>query len=122
MSGMMLRYIAGCSLGLLVLGGCGSAKKSATAVVAPQPAATTTSAVDDGYRTGIITTAFASAGCPLLIQLQPAGEVEYLIPIALDDRYKKDGMRLKFTSRPSKASSGNCGKGQPAILENITVM
>ena len=71
---------------------------------------------------GLITSQFAEEGCPWLVQITTRGQEAFLIPIALDEQYLKNGMRLRFTHRPSKASSGRCGKGDPAILENIVVL
>ena len=72
--------------------------------------------------TGMITSQFAEEGCPWLVQITTRGQEAFLIPIALDEQYLKNGMRLRFTHRPSKASSGQCGKGDPAILENILML
>ena len=71
---------------------------------------------------GTITLGAASEGCPLLLRLDPEKEGQWLLPIALDEQYQKEGLRLKFSYRPSRASSGSCTKGTPAILENIHVM
>lgn len=72
--------------------------------------------------TGTITTDFAKEGCPVLLMLDGKAEEPMLLPIGLDDRYKDHGMRLSFTWRPSRAPSGSCLKGMPAILEDIRVL
>lgn len=74
-----------------------------------------------GYSTGRITTNFAGDGCAILIKLDGVGNT-YLLPIALEEKFKKNGLQLRFKYRPSKASSGDCLKGQPAILEEISVV
>ena len=71
---------------------------------------------------GTVTTAFAEDGCDVLIQVNSKSEHAYLIPIALDDKYKKDGLVLKFNYRVSRAHQGDCKKGQAAILEDIAIM
>lgn len=76
----------------------------------------------DTRHTGTITTAFAGEGCPVLLMLDGKAEEPILLPIALDERYNVHGMRLSFTWRPSRASSGACMKGMPAILEDIRVL
>jgi hypothetical protein len=92
----------------------------------PKSATENTKAIDsqeagNGYSIGRMTSAHASEGCAWLMKLEDAGGL-FLLPIALEDRYKKEGLRLKFRYRPSKASSGDCLKGSPAILEEITVV
>ena len=84
-------------------------------------AAESTTAPTEGVLTGTITTAFAAEGCAYLVVLDQPKELTHLLPIGLDEQYLKDGVKLSFTYRMSRASSGNCAKGQPAILENISV-
>jgi hypothetical protein len=76
-----------------------------------------------GYLHGTVTTAHAAEGCPFLVQLDDATgrEDPFLLPIALDPRFLQDGLKLRFTYRPSRAPSGQCLKGQPAILEDISL-
>lgn len=77
----------------------------------------------EGMHHGTITTAFEAEGCPHLILLDnpPDRADPYLLPIGLDQRMLKDGVKLRFTYTPSRAPSGACGKGMPAVLENVTV-
>jgi hypothetical protein len=75
---------------------------------------------NDGYTIGRVTTEFIGDGCPLLIKLEETGI--YIIPVAMEDNYKRNGLRLKFKYRPSRASSGECRKGNPAVLEEVTVV
>lgn len=80
----------------------------------------------------MVTGAFAPEGCAWLVRIDdtfahPAngmnfGIPELILPIALDPQYAKEGLRLRFTYRLSRASSGACTKGIPAILENITLL
>jgi hypothetical protein len=65
--------------------------------------------------------AYAAEGCPHLVEITTPEGKQWLIPIALDTQYLKDGLKLRFKHRPSRASSGSCTKGQPAILEEIVV-
>lgn len=72
---------------------------------------------------GIVSREHAEEGCDYLIKLEEAiNGSNYLLPIGLDVKYKKQGLKLKFTYRTSRASSGTCMHGQPAILENIEVI
>lgn len=95
---------------------CGSKKT----VVVEAPAEVSSDVVM--IHSGTIMLGAASEGCPLLLRLDPEKEGQWLLPIALDKQYQKEGLRLKFSYRPSRASSGSCTKGTPAILENIHVM
>ncbi len=70
---------------------------------------------------GTVTTAFADQGCDVLIQMNSQSEYTDLIPIGLDDKYKKDGLVLRFNYRVSRAHQGDCRKGQAAILEDISI-
>ncbi len=98
-----------------LLAACGSNKTSvdSTAAVEQQEA-------NNGFSTGRVTTAFAGDGCPVLIRVDHADNL-YLIPIALDEKYKQNGLQLTFKYRPSRASSGDCRKGSPAVIEEVSV-
>ena len=71
---------------------------------------------------GKVTTAYESDGCNYLIQLkEPIGEdIKFLLPIGLDEEFLTNGMMLKFTYTLSRAPSGNCYIGTPAVLANVT--
>lgn len=56
----------------------------------------------------------------MLIRVDHADNL-YLIPIALDDKYKQNGLQLTFKYRPSRASSGECRKGNPAVIEEVSI-
>lgn len=102
-----------CALIPGLLAGCNGSKPATTVE--------TTSPPVEGLMTGTLTTAFAEEGCAYLVALDQPTEVTHLLPISLDEQYLKDGVKLSFTYRLSRASSGSCAKGQPAILENISV-
>jgi len=97
---------------LTLLAGCGDRKP----VAQEQPTAPVVV-----KHSGVVTLKGAVEGCPLLVVLDD-GTQEALIPIGLDKQYQQEGLRLKFSYRPSRASSGSCTKGNPAILEDITVI
>ncbi len=94
---------------------CGAKKQSvdSAAVVEQQEA-------NAGFSTGTVSTAMVGDGCPLVVTLDGVNNV-FLIPIGLDERYKKNGLKLRFKYRPSRASIGECRKGQAAILEEISL-
>lgn len=95
---------------------CGSKKPSVD-----NAAAVEQMEANNGFSTGRVTNAFAGDGCPWLIHVDHADNL-YLIPIAMDEKYKKDGLRITFKYRPSKASSGECRKGSPAVIEEVSVV
>ncbi len=104
---------------LLFLSAC-TCKKPATEAEAPAPHAPASSGA--ARSTGVLTTAHTSHGCPYLVEADVDGAKVLLIPIGLDEKYLKDGTKLSFTYRPSRASSGECHEGQPAILEEVSVV
>ena len=106
-------YFALAALALLV-----ACNKTKPAAEAPPPPPT--SALD--FHTGVVTMAHAAHGCPLLVETTTSEGAKMFIPIGLDEKYHKDGLKLKFTFRPSRASSGACTHGRPAILEDVSVV
>jgi hypothetical protein len=98
-------------IGAAVLPGCTKKK----AVVSETPAEVTVK------YSGVVTLKGAP-DCPVLVMPDPGSGETPLLPIGLDKQYLQEGLRLKFTYRPSRASSGSCIKGSPAILEDITVI
>jgi hypothetical protein len=75
---------------------------------------------EDEYVFGTVTTAYESDGCNYLIHLkEPIEQTKFLLPIGLDEEFLTNGMELKFTFIQSRAPSGNCYIGMPAILSNI---
>ncbi len=73
---------------------------------------------------GTITLAEEGHGCPVLVKVDGiAGKPgPTLIPIGLDEKFLVEGQRIKFSYRASRASSGACKQGDPAILENIAAV
>jgi hypothetical protein len=78
-------------------------------------------AVPPGHTLGTVTLAHAAEGCPVLIALDPPGELGHLMPVGLDDRYRKEGLKLSFTYTLSRIHSGGCSKGTPAVLDSIAL-
>jgi hypothetical protein len=100
----------------VLLAACGSHKATLdnSAAVQEQEA-------NNGFSTGRVTMAFAGDGCPVLIRVDHSDNL-YLIPIGLDEKYKQNGLQLTFKYRPSRASSGDCRKGSPAVIEEVSVV
>jgi len=70
--------------------------------------------------TGTVTMAFKEEGCAVLIKITSKSDFEYLIPIELDIKYRKEGLNLRFNFVPSRAPQGDCTMGQMAVLEDIS--
>ena len=113
-------------LAALLMGAChGSKAPVATEAVDPAP-------TPQPFHSGTVSTIYVDDGCPFIVimdrSMGPEGTItgpeapDLLLPIGLDPQYLKSGLYLRFTYRLSRASSGGCTKGMPAILENITVL
>ena len=102
--------------GILLLCACGPKKNTLDSAKAVEQ-----QEADAGYSTGRVTTAFAEEACPILVKLDDVSGT-YLIPIALEERFKQNGLHLRFKYRPSRANNGGCLKGQTAILEEVSVV
>ncbi|MCF8277795.1 MAG: hypothetical protein K9J17_13760 [Flavobacteriales bacterium] len=76
---------------------------------------------EEGYF-GEVTTKFAKDGCPILIQYKEGTELKYLIPVQLDEQFKKNGLKVNFTFHYSRIAQGECQIGQPAVLEEIKLL
>ena len=70
---------------------------------------------------GVVTNEFAKDGCPWLVTYQDGTEEKYLIPVQLEERFKKNGLKLAFTFHYSRIMQADCQMGQPAVLEEIEV-
>ncbi|MFN5147856.1 MAG: hypothetical protein ACK5EK_02515 [Flavobacteriia bacterium] len=60
-------------------------------------------------------------GCPLYLDANENGEAITMYPVNLDDKFKKDGIRLKFSYTPSRAMQPeDCNVTKVVALENVT--
>lgn len=62
---------------------------------------------------------YAEQGCALLVEVQSNSEHQWLFPIALNDKFKKEGLQINFNYRLSRAPQGECNIGQTAVLEKV---
>ncbi len=95
-----------------LLWGCAGGKSTPSGTSPPPP---------PGHTLGTVTLAHAADGCPVLVALEPPGTPGFLMPVGLDERYRKDGLKLSFTYTLSRINSGGCAKGTPAVLDSIAV-
>ena len=75
---------------------------------------------NNGFSTGRVTTEFVAEGCPLLIHVDDAKNL-YLYPLGLEEKYKRHGLHITFKYRPVKAATGDCRKGSPAEIEEVSL-
>jgi hypothetical protein len=62
-------------------------------------------------------------GCPLYIEAYRNGEMFLVYPLNLIERYKLDGLKIKFTYTESKALlPDNCSDAVVVVLENTTLL
>lgn len=110
---------------------CHRSKEVVEAAPPPPPVEEAQALENAPIITGTLSSAHAAEGCAWLVLVDHAsshpdgvdqGIPEMLIPIALEEQYLKDGLRLRFTYRLSRAHNGGCTQGTPAILENIVVL
>lgn len=99
-----------------VLIGCRKQQAAADAPPPPPPADIT------DFQTGVVTTAYAQKGCPLLVEMNNAEGPKLLIPMGLDEKFAKHGLKLKFKFTPSRAPQGTCMEGRPAVLEDVSIL
>lgn len=97
------------ALSFLLMLGCASNKASVQPEVKLQ----------EGKYLGTVTNQFSQKGCNWLVKYNDGGEHKYLIPVQLEGRYKKNGLKIEFGFYLSRIKQGNCQMGQPAVLENI---
>lgn len=70
----------------------------------------------------IVTTAYQSEGCEVLLEIEENGEKELFLPIELEDKFKKHGTKLKITFHPSRIMQSGCHKGIPISIDNIKLI
>lgn len=95
----------------------GCRKQQAAAEAPPLPPEDITD-----FQTGVVTTAYAQKGCPLLVEMNNAEGPKLLIPMGLDEKFAKHGLKLKFKFTPSRAPQGSCMEGRPAVLEEVSIL
>ena len=70
---------------------------------------------------GVITNEFGQQGCSWLIKYTDGSEDKYLIPVQLEEEYKKNGQKIEFSFHLSRINQGDCQFGQTAVLEGIKI-
>lgn len=74
---------------------------------------------NDGMIVGIVRV--NPRGCPLYIDATENGEALTMYPVNLDEKYKKDGIRIQFSYTPSRAMQPeDCNVTKVVALDNVT--
>lgn len=97
-----------------VLIGCRKQQPAAQGDVPPRQ--------EELFQTGVVTTAYAEKGCAVLVEMATTEGPKLLIPMGLDEKYTKHGLKLKFKFTPSRAPQGSCMQGRPAVLDEVTII
>lgn len=107
-------FILICAIGTLA--SCASTKEK------PEEINITQEANDDGLLTyeGFISTKYNNQGCSFLfVYKDDAGSQAMVRPIQLDERFQKEGIKVKIQFRLSRMSNDGCDLANPVIIESI---
>ena len=107
-------FILICSIG--TLSSCGSTKTAAEEISVIQES------IDDGLLTfeGFISTKYKDQGCSyLFVYRDSSGNQAMVRPLELEERFKKEGIKVKVEFRLSRASNAGCDLANPVIIESI---
>ena len=65
----------------------------------------------------------SDTGCPLYIDAVAAEQEVKLYPVNLEDKFKNEGMKLKFKYQPSKIQQpDSCPDAMPVTLSDVSLM
>jgi hypothetical protein len=70
----------------------------------------------------VVTTEFSDEGCPFLLEIEENGKKVLLMPIELDEEFKKDGLRVSIEFHFSRIMQSECQKGRPIVLDSINLV
>lgn len=94
---------------------CSSTKDSKGDVV--EKTIETKKMIADGFEKGVIVESEKKNNCPYIIEVENKGIIDYLDPVDLPDRFKKNGIAIWFKFTPSRRPK-RCDKANPVTLEN----
>ncbi len=77
-----------------------------------------TLSINDGID-GTVTLKYLDDGCAILISVVEDDNEIFYIPVQLGSKYKVEGLKISFTSHPSRINQGNCLMGSPIIIDSI---
>ena len=73
--------------------------------------------IAEGFEKGFIVESEKGMDCPYTIEVENNGNIDYLDPVDLPDKFKKNGVAVWFKFTPSRRMK-RCEKADPVILEN----
>lgn len=69
---------------------------------------------------GVITNDYREQGCDFLFEFTDREGHKMLVrPIELDEKYQKDGLKVRMRFRMSRIQNGGCDLAHPVIIEEI---
>jgi hypothetical protein len=109
----MIKYIFLSSLSLLVLTSCASSKRKNKQTVTTE---VNQELMQENilWTEGVVRVSSNDSDCPLVIELVSDSRVFY--PLGLDEKYKIDGLKIKFTYSLSRAPLPEKCYGKVAVI------
>lgn len=110
-------FILICAIGTFT--SCGSTKTAAEEISIVQESN------NEGLLTfeGFISTKYNDQGCSFLfVYKDSSGNQAMVRPLELEERFQKEGVRVKIVFRLSRASNAGCDIANPVIIESIEAL
>jgi len=115
----MKHYVTTFVIAILLMTGC-SAKKAVTETAGTNSEKERTDQIlKEGYIQAVIEDN-TKGGCGFVIKNISTGE--FLLPNNLEDKYKKDGLKVWLKIRPIRPAQGVCIIGNPVTIEEIKLI
>ncbi|MDH4473254.1 MAG: hypothetical protein QE487_11655 [Fluviicola sp.] len=73
----------------------------------------------EGGVKAVVTTAYVSDGCAVLLEVEIDGEKQLLLPHELAEQFRKNGTVVVMKYHSSRIQQTDCLKGQPIIIDEI---
>jgi hypothetical protein len=73
----------------------------------------------EGGVKAVVTTAYVSDGCAILLEVEIDGAKQLLLPHELDEQFSKNGTVVVMKYHSSRIQQTDCLKGQPIIIDEI---
>lgn len=73
--------------------------------------------IKNGFKKGLIIASYKDSDCPYIIEFQKGDNPEYLDPVDLPDKYKKDSIAIWFKFTASRRVK-RCQKANPVTLND----
>ena len=73
----------------------------------------------EGGVKAVVTTAYVSDGCAILLEVEIDGQQQLLLPHELDEQFRKNGTVVVMKYHSSRIQQTDCLKGQPIIIDEI---